>query len=246
MKTLKLSALALALVAFVSCNTSKKEDKTMSETKTQVETPKKEKKMEKTGAFLEITLKINNDNRPAAVGVYSKYRQPFLTKIDGAMSKDLLIRNDDVQVIHGFETEAQANAYLSTDLFAKDIVGELGPLLAADPEVRVYATAAPADKYPLSTGAFLQISLKVEDANRPSAGGVYSKYREPFLAQIDGAVSKELLMRGDDVQVLHGFKTEAQASAYLSTDLFAKDIVGELGPLLAGDPEVRVYSVFEN
>ena len=56
---------------------------------------------------------------------------------------------------------------------------------------------------------------------------------------------KELLIRGEDVQVLHGFENEAEAQAYLSTDLFSKDIVGELGPLLKAEPEVRIYSVFK-
>lgn len=94
------------------------------------------------------------------------------------------------------------------------------------------------------TGAFLEISLKVNENNREKAAGVYLKYKEPFLKQIKGAQSKELLVRGEDVQVLHGFTTEAQANAYLQTSLFSKDIVGELGPLLSADPEVRIYTVF--
>jgi hypothetical protein len=246
MNTITLSILSLSIVASVGCNSSieDKGEKPANQAKNEVET-KKEEKMKETGAFLEITLKIEDANRPAAVGVYSKYKQPFLTTIDGATSKDLLVRTDDVQVIHGFETEAQATAYLTSELFSKDIVGELGPLLAETPEVRVYSSAALADKYPSSTGAFLEITLKVSDANRSSAGGVYEKYKAPFLNQIDGAVSKELLMRGDDVQVLHGFATEAQANAYLTSELFSKDIVGELGPLLDATPEVKVYSVFK-
>lgn len=43
------------------------------------------------------------------------------------------------------------------------------------------------------------------------AGGVYLKYKQPFLNQIDEATSKELLLRAEDVQVLHGFATEAEA-----------------------------------
>ena len=85
-----------------------------------------------------------------------------------------------------FENEAQATAYLSTDLFSKDIVGELGPLLTAEPEVRIYSAAATADKYAESTGAFLQISLKVDAADRGAGAGVYSKYKQPFLNDIKG------------------------------------------------------------
>lgn len=93
---------------------------------------------EMTGAYLEITLKIDEANRPAAVGVYEKYKMPFLKKAVGAKSKELLVRGDDVQVLHGFQNTGDAEAYLNSDLFTKDVVGELGPLLAADPEVRIY------------------------------------------------------------------------------------------------------------
>ena len=88
--------------------------------------------------FLEITLKIANENRKAAVGVYTKFKGPFLSKVAGAESKDQLVRDEDVQVLHGFASKKDAESYLGSDLFKKDVVGELGPLLAADPEVRIY------------------------------------------------------------------------------------------------------------
>lgn len=93
---------------------------------------------EHTGAYLEINLKIENENRGTAVGVYEKYKQPFLKTINGAQSKKLLVRDDDVQVLHGFHSADEAHAYLKSDLFNQDVVRELGPLLAADPDVRVY------------------------------------------------------------------------------------------------------------
>lgn len=95
------------------------------------------------------------------------------------------------------------------------------------------------------TGAFLEITLDIADANRGNAAGVYVKYKQPFLTQIDGATSKELLIRTEDVQVLHGFETEAQANAYLTSELFTKDVVEALKPYLKAGPEVRVYSVFK-
>lgn len=94
------------------------------------------------------------------------------------------------------------------------------------------------------TGAYLEITLKVNDSDRGAAAGIYSKYKQPFLKQINGAVSKELLIRTDDVQVLHGFKTQADAEAYLKTDLFNNDVVLALKPYLQASPEVRIYSVF--
>jgi len=96
------------------------------------------------------------------------------------------------------------------------------------------------------TKAYLEITLDIKAENRGSAGGVYVKYKEPFLEQIKGATSKELLLRGEDVQVLHGFETEADANAYLSTALFENDVVRELKPFLENAPEVRIYSVFQN
>jgi ethanolamine utilization protein EutP (predicted NTPase) len=95
-------------------------------------------------------------------------------------------------------------------------------------------------------GAYLEITLKVNEADRAAAAGVYLKYKQPFLKQVTGAVSKELLIRTDDVQVLHGFKTQADAEAYLKTDLFNNDVVTALKPYLQASPEVRIYTIFTN
>lgn len=91
--------------------------------------------------------------------------------------------------------------------------------------------------------AYLEITLKVSDANRSAAAGVYTKYRDPFLKQIKGAKSKELLIRDEDVQVLHGFASVADANAYLQSDLFTQGVVEELKPYLDDAPEVRIYDV---
>ncbi len=90
-------------------------------------------------AYLQITLKIKNENRAAAAAVYGRYRRPFLDKIAGAKSKELLIRDEDVQVLHGFASEENARAYLTTEIFSNDVVGELKSLLEADPEVHIYS-----------------------------------------------------------------------------------------------------------
>ncbi len=92
-------------------------------------------------AYLQITLKIDPVNRPAAAGVYQRYKAPFLNTIAGAKSKELLVRDEDVEVLHGFDTAEQANAYLKSRLFSSDVVGALKPLLAAEPDVRIYEAA---------------------------------------------------------------------------------------------------------
>lgn len=89
--------------------------------------------------------------------------------------------------------------------------------------------------------AYLQITLKIEPANRAAAAAIYQKYKAPFIETVAGAQSKELLIRDEDVQVLHGFATSADAQAYLGTQLFTNDVVAGLAPLLAAEPEVRIY-----
>lgn len=94
-----------------------------------------------TKAYLEITMFVSNENRPAAAGVYNKFKQPFLDGIKGATSKELLVRTEDVQVLHGFESTEDANAYLKTELFNNDVVTGLAPLFDKDPEIKVYEIA---------------------------------------------------------------------------------------------------------
>jgi hypothetical protein len=89
--------------------------------------------------------------------------------------------------------------------------------------------------------AYLAITLKVSAQDRAKAGAVYLKYKPTFLAMIPGAESKELLLREEDVQVLHGFDSRASAESYLKSALFGNDVVRELTPYLAAEPDIRVY-----
>nr|WP_294510141.1 hypothetical protein [uncultured Bilophila sp.] len=92
-------------------------------------------------AYLEITMRIDNVNRPAAAKVYTDYRAPFLNTIEGALTKELLIRDEDVQVLHGFDTVEHAAAYLNSELFNADVVKGLKPLWSAEPDVKIYTVA---------------------------------------------------------------------------------------------------------
>lgn len=92
-------------------------------------------------AYLEITMKIDEANRPAAAKVYNDYRQPFLDTIEGALTKNLLVRDEDVQVLHGFDSAEHAQAYLSSPLFKNDVFVGLKPLWSADPDVKIYTVA---------------------------------------------------------------------------------------------------------
>ena len=92
-------------------------------------------------AYLEITMKIDEANRPAAAKVYNDYRDPFLKQIKGALTKSLLIRDEDVQVLHGFDSVENAKAYLDSDMFKNDVFVGLKPLWSADQDVKIYTVA---------------------------------------------------------------------------------------------------------
>lgn len=89
-------------------------------------------------AYLQVTMVIPEDKRAAAANVYMKYRQPFLNTIPGAKTKELLIRKDDVQVLHGFDSVEHAQDYLKSDLFTGHVFPELKVTWSADPDVRIY------------------------------------------------------------------------------------------------------------
>ncbi len=90
------------------------------------------------GAYLEITVQVQAEDRAAAAAIYFDYKDPFLTTISGAEQKSLLVRDEDVQVLHGFDTVENAQAYLQSELFNEDIVTKLAPLFASEPTIRIY------------------------------------------------------------------------------------------------------------
>ncbi|MFJ9034133.1 hypothetical protein ACIRQP_37865 [Streptomyces sp. NPDC102274] len=93
-------------------------------------------------AYLQIALQVDPAHRVAAAGVYERHKQPFLDTDSAATSEELLVR-EDVQVLHGFQTVADAKAYLASDLFTRDAVGGLSSMSKAAPEVRVHGTVRP-------------------------------------------------------------------------------------------------------
>lgn len=91
-------------------------------------------------AYLQVIMTIDEENR-AAAKVYNDYRQPFLDTIEGALTKELLIRDEDVQVIHGFDSMEHAKAYVESELFTTKVAPGLKPTWAADPDIRFYDVA---------------------------------------------------------------------------------------------------------
>lgn len=97
--------------------------------------------MENVKAYLQITMKIKESDRQSAAKVYFDYRQPFLDKIEGALTKQLLVRDEDVQVLHGFDSAEHAAAYLQSDMFKNGVAVKLSPYFQTDPEIRIFTVA---------------------------------------------------------------------------------------------------------
>lgn len=93
-------------------------------------------------AYLEITMTIPQDNRAAAAKVYTDYRTPFLEQIEGALTKQLLVRDEDVQVLHGFDSVEHAQAYLKSNMFNDDVAKGLAPTWSAEPKIVIYPVVA--------------------------------------------------------------------------------------------------------
>ncbi len=91
--------------------------------------------------------------------------------------------------------------------------------------------------------AYLQITMKIKESDRQSAAKVYFDYRKPFLDTIEGALTKALLVRVEDVQVLHGFDSREHAAAYLESEMFKNDVAKGLSPYFQADPEIRIFDV---
>ncbi len=91
--------------------------------------------------YLEISLDVAANDRPAAAEIYTRFKEPFLAKVGGARSKELLVRDEDVQVLHGFDSIDAAKGYLLSEMFNADVVKALKPLLQSAPDVRIYSVA---------------------------------------------------------------------------------------------------------
>lgn len=87
-------------------------------------------------SYLEITFKIDDLNRTNVVEVYNQYKVPFLENIKGAILKEILTRNQDIQVLHCFESEEDAH-----DLLKNDLSRALNPYLKEAPDLRIYTIA---------------------------------------------------------------------------------------------------------
>lgn len=113
-------------------------------------------------------MQISEANRPAAVKVYTDYRQPFLDTIEGALTKDLLVRDEDVQVLHGFDSVERVKGLPGKRPVQRRRRNRLGPYVGRRPQHRrVRGRIAP---HPFGAeSANLSASLVLARAPHPGA-----------------------------------------------------------------------------
>jgi heme-degrading monooxygenase HmoA len=90
--------------------------------------------------YLQITLNVSLHKRKDALAKYYLYRDTILQTVNGIKTMELLMREDDFQVLHIFDSKDNANAYQTSDFFINDVMGALKPLLEGDPYIRIYQT----------------------------------------------------------------------------------------------------------
>ncbi len=93
--------------------------------------------------------------------------------------------------------------------------------------------------------AHLLIRVKIDESRREEMiDKVYEPNRTRFLERISGAISKNLLVRPEDIAILHGFDTRESAEAYLQSSLY-QQIVNGIADYQEENPSVALYNVHD-
>ncbi len=90
---------------------------------------------------------------------------------------------------------------------------------------------------------YLEITFKVADAKREQAVEIYKQYKTTILQTFESALSMELLVHVEGIQLLIGFNSVENAQEYLLSTLFNDKLVVALKPFMQGAPDVKIYSV---
>jgi len=98
-------------------------------------------KEQMTTAYLQIVLKMNSSNRGELTSTYNKFKDLFQEQIKGAKTQELLFSDEDIQLLYGFDTFEDAEAFLSTELYNNVILVALKPLISNNPDIKIYNVA---------------------------------------------------------------------------------------------------------
>ena len=79
--------------------------------------------------MIKLIYRLLFTSKTQAQAFYAKYKESFLKTIAGAKSKELLVRDEDVQVLHGFGSVGRANAYLKPNFLKKTSCASLARCL---------------------------------------------------------------------------------------------------------------------
>ena len=82
---------------------------------------------------------MNGTDRAVAAAVYNLYKPPFLKTVKGALSEELLVHAEDLQILHGFDSMENAQEYLLSDLFNNEVAVSLKPCLKATSDIKIYS-----------------------------------------------------------------------------------------------------------
>lgn len=93
----------------------------------------------KPGAYVVMTVDIPTEKRNDATRAYYMSKTTFYNEVDGAISKELLLRDKDMKIVAGFSSLDKANAYLKNELFTKDLFTGMKKYSTSEPDVEVYS-----------------------------------------------------------------------------------------------------------
>ena len=89
-------------------------------------------------SFLQMTLLVSQARREEAITkVYLPNRQRFLERVEGAVSMDLLFREEDIQVLVGFDTLEHARSSLESPA-GKEMVSQFAGFTREAPRTALY------------------------------------------------------------------------------------------------------------
>lgn len=92
----------------------------------------------KPNAYVVMTVDVPVEKRSEATRVYYMNKAFFLSGVEGAVCKELLLRDKDIKIVAGFSSMDNANAYLKNDMFTKDLFTGMKKFATTDPDVQVY------------------------------------------------------------------------------------------------------------
>ncbi len=89
-------------------------------------------------AYLQISLPVPQSRRDEAITrIFLPGRQRFAEQAEGGVSMDMLVRNEDIQVLAGFDTLESARLFQNSPA-GKELLGQLAAMAEKNPGTAIY------------------------------------------------------------------------------------------------------------